>query len=77
MAQAAKSAEKVLKSEANKKPAFLPMILIIFAAKKENTAMPTIIKEVGTVCNALTGLKVLPIIPLKKTLIGAGVKLKI
>jgi hypothetical protein len=53
------------------------MILIIFAAKKENTAMPTIIKEVGTVCNALTGLKVLPIIPLKKTLIGAGVKLKI
>ena len=53
------------------------MMLIIFAAKKENIAIPTIISEVGTVCSALTGLKVLPIIPLKKTLMGAGVKLKI
>jgi hypothetical protein len=50
---------------------------MILAAKKEKIATPTIIKEVGIVCRDLTGLKVLPIIPLKKIFTGAGVKLNI
>jgi len=50
---------------------------MILAAKKEKTATPTIIKEVGTVCRDFAGLNVLPIIPLRKTFTGAGVKLNI
>ena len=55
-------------------PFFLPILLIIFAAKKENTAVPTIESEVGNVARDAIGDIFKPTIPLIKTVIGGAVK---
>jgi hypothetical protein len=49
-------------------------LLIIFAAKKENTAVPTIESEVGNVARDAIGDIFKPTIPLIKTVIGGAVK---
>jgi hypothetical protein len=51
-------------------------LLIIFAAKKENTAVPTIDKDVGSVANDAIGEIFNPTIPLIKTVIGGACKRK-
>ena len=58
-------------------PAFLPIILITLEAKIEPIAIPTIDTDIGKVASDLIGLICEPIIPLKKTVMGAAVKLKI
>tara|TARA_B110000046_G_C12673529_1_gene265528 strand:+ start:76 stop:315 length:240 start_codon:yes stop_codon:yes gene_type:complete len=55
-------------------PLFLPILLIIFAAKILNTAVPTIDSEVGKVATELMGDNFKPTIPLIKTVIGGAVK---
>ena len=57
-------------------PFFLPILLIILAAKKENTAVPTIDNDVGRVANDAIGEIFKPTIPLIKTVIGGAVKEK-
>ena len=57
-------------------PFFLPILLIIFAAKNENTAVPTIDKDVGNVANDVIGEIFNPTIPLIKTVIGGAVNEK-
>ncbi|MDB3894408.1 hypothetical protein N9328_02600, partial [Candidatus Pelagibacter sp.] len=47
---------------------------IILAAKKENTAVPTIDNDVGSVANDAIGEIFNPTIPLIKTVIGGAVK---
>ena len=54
-----------------------PIILINFAAKKANNAIPTTDKAIGRVAKDFIGLNFEPIIPLKKTVTGAAVKAKI
>ena len=66
-----------LPTEANIKPALLPIILITFAAKIANIATPTIDNAIGKVAKDFMGLNCEPIIPLKKTVTGAAVKAKI
>ena len=63
--------------DAKIKPFFLPVILIIFEAAIMKIAVPTIDNDMGKVDNDLIGLMLDPIIPLKKTVTGAAVKLKI
>ena len=58
-------------------PNFRPIILISFAAKKANNAIPTTEKAIGRVAKDFVGLNFEPIIPLKKTVTGAAVKAKI
>ena len=58
------------------KPFFLPILLIIFAAKIVNTAVPTIESEVGNVARDAIGEIFSPTIPLIKTVIGGAVKEK-
>jgi len=58
-------------------PNFRPIILINFAAKKANNAIPTTDKAIGRVAKDFIGLNFEPIIPLKKTVTGAAVKAKI
>ena len=60
----------------NINPFFLPILLIILAAKKENTAVPTIDNDVGRVANDAIGEIFNPTIPLIKTVIGGAVKEK-
>ena len=48
----------------------------MFAAKKENTAVPTIDSDVGSVANDAIGEIFNPTIPLIKTVIGGAVKEK-
>ena len=62
---------------ANMKPAFLPIKLINLVAKIAPTAIPTTDIDIGKVESYLIGLICEPIIPLKNTVIGAAVKLKI
>ena len=57
-------------------PFFLPILLIIFAAKNENTAVPTIDNDVGSVANDAIGEIFNPTIPLIKTVIGGAVNEK-
>ena len=63
--------------DANIKPYFLPTKLITFVATIAPMAMPTTEIDIGKVDNDFTGLIWDPIIPLKKTVTGAAVKLKI
>ena len=58
-------------------PNFRPIILIRFAAKNANNAIPTTDKAIGRVAKDFVGLNSEPIIPLKKTVTGAAVKAKI
>ena len=60
----------------NINPFFLPILLIILAAKKENTAVPTIDNDVGRVANDAIGEIFKPTIPLIKTVIGGAVNEK-
>jgi hypothetical protein len=55
-------------------PFFLPILLIIFAAKIVNTAVPTIERDVGNVAREAIGDIFNPTIPLIKTVIGGAVK---
>ena len=57
-------------------PFFLPILLIILAAKNENTAVPTIDNDVGNVASDAIGEIFNPTIPLIKTVIGGAVKEK-
>tara|TARA_B100000131_G_C17931391_1_gene538482 strand:+ start:620 stop:802 length:183 start_codon:yes stop_codon:yes gene_type:complete len=59
------------------KPFFLPILLIIFAAKKVNEAVPTIANDIGSVDRELIGEILNPIIELKKTITGGAVNEKI
>ena len=63
--------------DANIKPFFLPVILIILEATIIKRAVPTIDNDIGKVDKDLIGLILEPIIPLKKTVTGAAVKAKI
>ena len=58
-------------------PYFLPIILISFAAKKANNAIPTTDRAIGRVAKDFVGLNLEPIMPLKNTVTGAAVKAKI
>ena len=58
----------------NNKSFFLPILLIIFAAKIEKTAVPTIERDVGNVARDAIGEIFNPTIPLIKTVIGGAVK---
>ena len=58
-------------------PNFRPIILISFAAKNANNAIPTTDKAIGRVAKDFVGLKFEPIMPLKNTVTGAAVKAKI
>ena len=58
-------------------PFFLPIALMTLEAKIEPIAMPTIDTDIGKVASDFIGLICEPIIPLKKTVMGAAVKLKI
>ena len=51
-----------------------PILLIILAAKNENTAVPTIDNDVGNVASDAIGEIFNPTIPLIKTVIGGAVK---
>ena len=68
------SEAKLEYTEDNINPFFLPILLIIFDAKIENTAVPTIDKEVGKVASDATVEIFNPTIPLIKTVIGGAVK---
>ena len=57
--------------DANIKPFFLPVILIILEATIIKRAVPTIDNDIGKVDKDLIGLILEPIIPLKKTVTGA------
>ena len=57
--------------DANIKPFFLPVILIILEATIIKRAVPTIDNDIGKVDKDLMGLILEPIIPLKKTVTGA------
>ena len=57
--------------DANIKPFFLPVILIILEAAIIKRAVPTIDNDIGKVDKYLMGLILEPIIPLKKTVTGA------
>ena len=59
------------------KPNLRPIILINFAAKNANNAIPTTDTAIGKVAKDFVGLKLEPIIPLKKTVTGAAVNAKI
>ena len=59
------------------KPVFLPVILINLDAITAPIAIPTTEIDIGNVDSDLMGLIWDPIIPLKKTVTGAAVKLKI
>ena len=56
------------------KPNFLPILLIKKDANSDPNDVPTIIKAVGKVTKDLELVMVVPIMPLKKTVIGAAVK---
>ena len=64
-------------TEAIIKPYFLPRKLITLVAIIAPIAIPTTEIDIGRVAKDLIGLIFEPIIPLKKTVIGAAVKLKI
>ena len=63
--------------EAIIKPIFLPKILINLDAIIAPTAIPTTEIDIGNVDKDFKGLICDPIIPLRKTVTGAAVKLKI
>ena len=58
-------------------PAFLPIKLITLVAMTAPIAIPTTEIDIGKVDKDFKGLIWEPIIPLKKTVTGAAVKLKI
>ena len=74
--EAIKAEEEVI-SVALIKPNFLPLILIKYEAKILPREVPIIIKAIGKVAKDLTSIIDDPIIPLRKTVIGAAVKEKI
>ena len=59
------------------KPTFRPVMLINFDAMTAPTAIPTTEIDIGKVDKDFNGLICDPIIPLRKTVTGAAVKLKI
>ena len=59
------------------KPTFLPNKLIVLVATIAPIAMPTTDIDIGKVDKDFKGLICDPIIPLRKTVTGAAVKLKI
>ena len=63
--------------DAEMKPYFLPIKLITLVAIIAPMAIPTTDIDIGKVAKDLTGLIWDPIIPLKNTVTGAAVKLKI
>ena len=77
MEYAVKRDAKHVPIDAKIKPNFRPIILISFAAKKANSAIPTTDKAIGRVAKDFIGLNFEPIMPLKKTVTGAAVKAKI
>ena len=73
---AAKNETSEFPIEAIIKPVFLPMILINLDAIIAPIAIPTTEIDIGKVDKDFKGLICDPIIPLKKTVTGAAVKLK-
>ena len=63
--------------DAKIKPAFLPIKLITLVEMIAPTAIPTTDIDIGKVESDFKGLIWEPIIPLKNTVTGAAVKLKI
>ena len=74
---AANKDTKELEIAAKIKPAFLPNALIILVATIAPIAIPTTDIDIGKVDKDFKGLICDPIIPLRKTVTGAAVKLKI
>ena len=76
MAKAASKEEIELPKAAKIKPNLRPILLIIFAAKTVQIAVPTTDKAVGNVDKNFIEVICDPTIPLKKTVIILAVKLK-
>ena len=76
MAKVASKAEAELAKAAKIKPNLRPILLIIFAAKIVQIAVPTTDKAVGNVDRDFIEVICDPIIPLKKTVIVAAVNPK-
>ena len=74
---AANNETKEFEMAAKIKPAFLPNKLIVFVATIAPIAIPTTDIDIGKVDKDFNGLICDPIIPLRKTVTGAAVKLKI
>ena len=74
---AAKIDTNVFPNDATMKPTFRPVMLINLDAKIAPIAIPTTEIDIGKVDKDFNGLICDPIIPLKKTVTGAAVKLKI
>ena len=70
-------ADKDVISVAVINPNFLPLMLIKYEAKILPREVPTTIKAIGNVAKDLLSIIDDPMIPLKKTVIGAAVKEKI
>ena len=77
MAKAAIKEDTELPKAAKIKPSLLPILLIIFAAKKVKIAVPTTDKATGNVDKDFMEVICDPIIPPKKTVIAAFVNPKI
>ena len=73
---AANNETKELEMAAKIKPAFLPNKLIVLVATIAPIAIPTTDIDIGKVDKDFKGLIWDPIIPLRKTVTGAAVKLK-
>ena len=76
MANVASKEEAELAKAAKIKPKLRPILLIIFAAKIVQIAVPTTDKAVGNVDRDFIEVICDPIIPLKKTVIVAAVNPK-
>ena len=74
---AANNETKELEIAAIIKPVLLPNKLIVFVATIAPSAIPTTDIDIGKVDKDFNGLICDPIIPLRKTVTGAAVKLKI
>ena len=72
-----KQEEEEVITVANIKPNLRPLILIKYEAKILPNEVPTIIKAVGKVAKDFISIILEPIIPLKKTVMGAAEKEKI
>ena len=77
MEYAARNDANEFPTEAIIKPVFLPKTLINLDAIIAPTAIPTTEIDIGNVDKDFKGLICDPIIPLRKTVTGAAVKLKI
>ena len=76
MAKVASKADTELPKAAKIKPDLRPILLITFAAKIVQIAVPTTDKAVGNVAKDLIEVICDPIIPLKKTVMVAAVNPK-